>query len=101
MKELESFINKNPPKRRVSKLFNFKKQIFYLYNNGHQVEQIIEYLKTQKIKVSKDALYKFMRKNKDNELIKNETVSKIEKVEKEEKPVSKAYQKFLEKTKEI
>lgn len=61
MKKLESFKAQSPPKRRVSRLKKFEKEILKLYADGYQVEQIQEFLASNGIKVTVDAINKFKR----------------------------------------
>jgi len=60
MKPLDSFIHKHPPNRRQSKLKPFKNEIVYLYENGYQVEQIQDFLMSQKVKITTAGIYKFL-----------------------------------------
>ena len=64
MKPLESFLNEHPPNRRQSLLQPFQDEIVHLYDNGYQVEQIQQWLETQKIKIKKVTIYKFLEKIK-------------------------------------
>ncbi len=61
MKNLEKFKATTPPQRRVSRLKKYADEILQLYTDGYQVEQIQEFLQTQGITVSVDAINKFKR----------------------------------------
>jgi oligoribonuclease NrnB/cAMP/cGMP phosphodiesterase (DHH superfamily) len=70
MKTLDKFRATSPPKRRVSRLKKFEKEILELYDEGYQVEQIQEFLSMHGIKVSVRAINKF----KQNLSIKNSSL---------------------------
>ena len=77
MKTLESFLKKNLPMRRKSKLAEFKNEIFELYSRGFKVEQIQEFLIDNGVKkISKQAIYDFLNKNKNGE--QSQSIKKIE-----------------------
>ncbi|MDD2653374.1 MAG: hypothetical protein PHX44_10045 [Sulfurimonas sp.] len=59
MKPLEKFKAQSPPKRRVSRLKKFETEIFELYADGYQVEQIQEFLAANGVKISVRAINKF------------------------------------------
>lgn len=64
MKKLESFKNREPPKRRVSKLEKIKTEVIDLYQSGYQVQQIQEFAKLEKIEVSISSIKRFLSKLK-------------------------------------
>ena len=61
MKNLNDFLKNNEPERRISKIEPFRKEVFQLYEQGFKVEQIIDFLKGEKIETSKQNLYKFLK----------------------------------------
>lgn len=61
MKKLESFKAQSPPKRRVSRLKKYEKEILELYDDGYRVEQIQDFLRQNGINVTVDAINKFKR----------------------------------------
>lgn len=61
MKELVDFKQQSPPRRRTSRLKNFKNEILELYNEGYRIEQIQEFLAQNNIHVTVDAINKFKR----------------------------------------
>jgi len=64
MKTLENFVKKVEPKRRVSKLAKFEKEIHELYQQGYKVEQIQEFLESNGIKASARGIRWFLKLNK-------------------------------------
>lgn len=72
MKKLESFKNSSPPKRRTSKLLKFKNEIFQLYNDGYQVQQIQDFLKMNNVETSIQNLYYFLKHQAKNFSIKTQ-----------------------------
>lgn len=56
---IKFFMANSPPKRRVSRLKKFEKEILELYAGGYQVEQIQEFLAANGLKVSVRAINKF------------------------------------------
>ena len=75
MKPLDTFLNKHPPNRRQSKLQPFHNEIVFLYDNGYQIEQIQQWLLTQKVEVKKITIYKFLEKIK----VKNFSLQNLQK----------------------
>ncbi len=75
MKSLEDFVSKNEPQRRTSKLKELENEIVQLYQNGYRVEQILEFLKNNKIKTSKRNLYKFLQKHKNDHGVATKTTA--------------------------
>ena len=69
MKTLESFMKNCKPNKRVSCLSNFKDEIMSLYFENYTVQQILEFLKSNKVQISRAALYNFINKNKHNSSI--------------------------------
>lgn len=61
MKPLEKFKAQSPPRRRVSRLKKYEKEILELYSEGYQVEQIQDFLVSNGINVTVDAINKFKR----------------------------------------
>lgn len=62
MKELKNFVKNNSPNRRISKLIEHKAEIFKLYEDGYQVEQIVEFLYQQyEITTSTRNIYYFLK----------------------------------------
>ena len=70
MKTLEQFCKQNEPKRRMSKLDPYYDEITELYDRGYQIEQIQDFLKSQKVNVSQSNLYKFLSKNQNKKSVK-------------------------------
>lgn len=73
MKTLEKFKAQSPPKRRVSRLKKYEKEILELYSEGYQVEQIQGFLLENDIKISVRAINKF----KQNLSIKNSSLKTL------------------------
>jgi len=69
MKTLESFMKNCKPNKRVSCLSTFKDEIMSLYFENYTVQQILEFLKSNKVKISRAGLYNFINKNKHNSSI--------------------------------
>jgi hypothetical protein len=69
MKTLESFKIANKPTKRVSKLLTYKNEIMNLYFEHYTIEQILDFLKINKVKISKAALYNFINKNKNKNIV--------------------------------
>ncbi|MDO8454954.1 MAG: hypothetical protein Q7S59_10330 [Sulfurimonas sp.] len=65
MKPLESFLRKHTPARRVSALEPFVNQIIQLYDTNYSIEQIQEYLSTNKIEISTRRIYQFIKVKKN------------------------------------
>jgi len=65
MKTLESFKKSNKAKKRVSKLLNYKDEIMDLYFENYTIEQILEFLKNNKVQISRAALYNYINRNKN------------------------------------
>lgn len=63
MKTLVGFMKKNKPEKRISKLKNFKNEIFELFNQGFRVEQIQEFLAENEINSSARNIYYFLKNN--------------------------------------
>lgn len=70
MKILEQFCKTNDPKRRKSRLDAYHDEITELYDRGYQIEQIQDFLKSQKVNVSQSNLYKFLSKNQNKKSVK-------------------------------
>lgn len=64
MKTLEQFCNQNEPKRRKSKLDAYYDEITELYDRGYQIEQIRDFLKSQKIDISVRGIRKYLKSRK-------------------------------------
>ena len=64
MKTLEQFCKQNEPKRRTSKLDAYYDEITELYNRGYQIEQIQDFLKSQKIDISVRGIRKYLKSRK-------------------------------------
>ena len=77
MKELEDFVRNNSPNRRKSVLEPFREAIFKLYGDGFKIEQIQDFLKENKIKTSKQNIYRFL-KSKKNSFLKNQVVGEAD-----------------------
>ena len=77
MKDLDDFVKNNSPNRRKSKLEPFREAIYKLYDDGYQVEQIIDFLSKNKVQTSKQNLYKFLKAQK-NSLIKTTIVGEAD-----------------------
>lgn len=70
MKTLEQFCKTNDPNRRKSRLDAYHDEITELYDRGYQIEQIQDFLKSQKVNVSQSNLYKFLSKNQNKKSVK-------------------------------
>ncbi len=66
MKALDSFLKNNEPQRRVSQLKEYKSEILQLYKNDFKVEQIQDFLKTQKVEITKRRIWQFVKENLDD-----------------------------------
>ena len=77
MKDLDDFVKNNSPNRRKSKLEPFREAIYKLYNDGYQVEQILQFLQKNNVQTSKQNLYKFLKGQK-NSSIKNPVVGEAD-----------------------
>ena len=64
MKTLEQFCQENEPKRRMSKLVPYYDEITELYDRGYQIEQIRDFLKSQKIDISVRGIRKYLKSRK-------------------------------------
>lgn len=64
MKNLDQWCKSNQPQRRQSKLDNFQEAILKLYAEGYQIEQIQEFLRSQKIDVSVRYIRKYLKSKK-------------------------------------
>ena len=64
MKTLEQFCKQNEPKRRTSKLDAYYDEITELYNRSYQIEQIQDFLKSQKIDISVRGIRKYLKSRK-------------------------------------
>lgn len=64
MKILEQFCKQNEPKRRTSKLDAYYDEITELYSRGYQIEQIQDFLKSQKIDISVRGIRKYLKSRK-------------------------------------
>lgn len=64
MKNLDQWCKSNQPQRRQSKLDNFQEAILKLYAEGYQIEQIQEFLRSQKIDVSVRYIRKYLKNKK-------------------------------------
>ena len=64
MKTLEQFCKQNEPKRRMSKLDSYYDEITELYDRGYQIEQIRDFLKSQKIDISVRGIRKYLKSRK-------------------------------------
>lgn len=67
MKKLESFKAQSPPKRRVSKIQNFKTEVLELYIDNYSVDQIQDFLLQNGVKISTRRIYQFLKKNLNNQ----------------------------------
>ena len=65
MKTLNSFLKKEKPNRRKSKLIKFKKEIYELYKIGYRVEQIQYFLNKNGIQVISSYIWRFLKLNKN------------------------------------
>ena len=66
----DKFMAQHKAKGKVSRLNQFEKDILQLRNNGYTLDQIIEFLNLNHIKISRSALYSFIRiKNLDSKTI--------------------------------
>lgn len=63
MKALEKFKAQSPPKRRVSKIQNFKNEVLELYNDNYSIEQIQDFLLQNDVKISTRRIYQFLKQN--------------------------------------
>lgn len=70
MKTLDQWCKTNDPNRRKSRLDAYHDEIVELYSRGYQIEQIQDFLKSQKIDVSQSNLYKFLSKKQKKETVK-------------------------------
>lgn len=68
MKTLDQWCKQNEPKRRKSKLNAFDDEIIELYNKGYQIEQIQDFLKSQKIIVSVRGIRKYLKSRKNAQI---------------------------------
>lgn len=87
MKKLDDFMKGNVPNRKVSKLQKFQTEVLILYEQGYRIEQILDFLKQQKIHCSKSNLYFFLSKNKKGSAANSSGEVKNSKI-KEEKTAS-------------
>jgi hypothetical protein len=98
MKTLEKFKSKNLPEKRVSRLEEFRTEIFELYEENYTIEQIKEFLKIQGVIASQSNLYKFLTTNKeDKKSEKKPKVAQKNEPIKEAGEMSQATKMFLEK----
>lgn len=65
MKILEDFKSREPPKKRVSQLKKFQNEVKELHELDYTVEQIQDFLKLQKIKISTRRIYQFIKSKKN------------------------------------
>lgn len=65
MKILEDFKSREPPLKRVSKLNKFQNEVIELYGLDYTVEQIQDFLNSQKIKISTRRIYQFIKSKKN------------------------------------
>ena len=47
----------------------YKEEILELYENNYSVEQIIEFLSKNKVTIKKAALYRFIKKHRDDKVM--------------------------------
>ena len=73
MKTLDQWCKVNNPSRRKSQLDPFLEEITELYSRGYQIEQIQDFLKSQKVNVSQSNLYKFLSKKPNKKTVKKKT----------------------------
>lgn len=97
MKTLENFKKLNEPKRRISRLKKFEKEIIELYESNYQVEQIQIFLRNQGVKITVDGINKFKRNlSIKNSSLKTPKISKnSEEVKNSENSEHKATQDFF------
>ena len=70
MNTLDQWCKVNNPTRRKSQLEPYHDEIVELYGKGYQIEQIQDFLKSQKVNVSQSNLYKFLSKNQNKKSVK-------------------------------
>lgn len=70
MNTLDQWCKVNNPSRRKSQLEPYHDEIVELYGKGYQIEQIQDFLKSQKVNVSQSNLYKFLSKNQNKKSVK-------------------------------
>jgi IS30 family transposase len=70
MNTLDQWCKVNNPSRRKSQLEPYHDEIVELYSRGYQIEQIQDFLKSQKVNVSQSNLYKFLSKNQNKKSVK-------------------------------
>ena len=73
MKTLSSFRKENTARRRKSKIDKFKKDVIFLKNDFFSVKQILNFLKINDIEITRQALYKFLKKHENEKYEKKET----------------------------
>lgn len=64
METLQQWCKQNEPKRRMSKLDPYYDEITELYDRGYQIEQIRDFLKSQKIDISVRGIRKYLKSRK-------------------------------------
>jgi len=72
MKTLNSFRKENTARRRKSKIDKFRKDVIFLKNNYFSIKQILNFLKINDIEITRQALYKFLKKHENEKYEKKE-----------------------------
>lgn len=83
MTELEKWIQKNQPFKKISRLEKYRDEINELINRSYTQNQVVEFLKDiHKIEVTQSALSQFLKKKnktkQEKEKRKEESIKKIE-----------------------
>lgn len=84
IKQVDSFLEKNGKRKKISKFAKHKEDIIYMYQKGATYEIITQYLETKGITRTKSytPLYSYIQRNLRDEIIEKKSIKSVEKTEK-------------------